>query len=111
MFTIGTVVAIDDPATFKENPDDRIQNVPCIDGTYLEDLGMNDAGRTFDVSITINRSDYGALRAYRLNKTAVQITDHRGEDLGIRSFKIKGVTYVTGCDLVQVELELLRRTD
>ena len=111
MFTIGSIVAVEDPATFREIPDDRIQNVPCIDGTYLEDLGMNDAGRTFDVSITINRSDYTTLRSYRLSKTAVQVTDHRGENLGVRGFKIKGVSYVAGCDMVQVELELLRRVD
>ncbi|MHC1760522.1 MAG: hypothetical protein AB9917_13640 [Negativicutes bacterium] len=108
MFTIGTVVALDDPSSFKETPDDRIENVPCIDDTYLEDLGLNAAGTTYDVTLTITDTGYAALLAYRAAKTKPAITDHRGNSLGNRAFKIKGSTYVDGCALRQVELEILR---
>lgn len=108
LFTIGTVVAIDDPSAFNENPDDRISNVPCIEGTYLEDLGLNSAGTTYAVTLTITDAGYAALLAYRAAGTKPAITDHRGNSLGNRAFKIKGSTFVDGCALRQVELEILR---
>lgn len=108
MFTIGTVVALDDPSSFKENPDDRISNVPCIDDTYLEDLGINPSGTTYDVTLTITDAGYAALLAYRTAGTKPAITDHRGNSLGARAFKIKSSAFVQGCALRQVELEILR---
>ena len=107
LFTIGTVKAIEDPSSFSEHTDDRISNVPCIDGTYLEDLGVNTAGTTYDVTITITDADYAALLAYRAAKTKPSTTDHRGNSLGSRAFKIKSSTYVEGCAYRQVELEIL----
>lgn len=108
MFRIGSVVAIEDPSTFKVSEDDRIQNVPVIGGVYLEDLGLIDAGKTYDVTLTIAAADYDVLRGYRLAGTAPAMTDHRGNSLGSRAFRIKGKTYVEGCDLVEVELEILK---
>lgn len=108
MFTIGTVTAADDPAAFSERPDDRISNVPCLGGTYLEDLGLNGAGTTYEVTLTITDAGYAALLAYRAAGTKPTITDHRGNNLGARAFKIKSSTFVDGCPLRQVELEILR---
>lgn len=108
MFTIGAVVAQEDPSSFRENPDDRIAHVACIDGTYLEDLGLNEAGTTYDVTLTITDSDYGVLKGYRAAATKPSITDHRGNSLGNRAFKIKSSIYVAGCALRQVELEILK---
>jgi hypothetical protein len=108
MFKIGTVESIDDPSAFKENPDDRISNVACLDGTYLEDLGLNDAGTTYEVTLTITEAEYAVLKGYRAAGTKPAITDHRGNSLGNRAFRIKGSTYVDGCALRQVELEILR---
>ena len=107
-FTIGTVAAIEDPAAYQEKPDDRIENVDCIDGTYLEDLGLNVEGTTYSVTLTISSSDYAVLKGYRIAKTAPSIIDHRGNSLGNRGFKIKSCITVAGCDLVQVELDILR---
>ena len=111
MFTIGTVIAADDPQNFRENPDDRIQNVPCINGTYLEDLGLNVAGTTYEVTLTITDADYAALVAYRLAGTKPAIKDHRGNSLGNRAFKIKSSTFVDGCNLRLVEIEILRAVE
>ena len=111
MFTIGTVIATEDPENFKEKPDDRIQNVPCINGTYLEDLGLNAAGTTFEVTLTITDADYAALLAYRAAGAKPAMKDHRGNSLGNRAFKIKSSTFVSGCALRLVELEILRRAD
>ena len=111
MFTIGTVVATEDPENYKETPDDRIQNVPCINGTYLEDLGLNEAGTTYEVTLTITDADYAALLAYRAAGAKPTMTDHRGNSLGNRAFKIKSSTYIDGCIYRQVELEILRRAD
>ena len=108
MFTIGTVTATDDPAAFSEKPDDRITNVPCLNGTYLEDLGLNSEGTTYDVTLTITDAGYAALLAYRAAGTKPAITDHRGNSLGARAFKIKSSTFIDGCALRQVELEILR---
>ena len=110
-FSIGTVVAVEDPQSFREIPDDRIQNVPCIDGTYLEDLGLNTAGTTYEVTLTITDADYAALLAYRAAGTKPAIKDHRGNSLGNRAFRIKSSTYIDGCVYRQVELEILRRAD
>jgi hypothetical protein len=107
-FTVGTVIALDDPSSFTENPDDRIENVPCIDGTYLEDLGLNLAGTTYDVTLVISTADYATLLGYRATKTAPLVIDHRGRNLGNRGFKIKSNTIVLGCDLMQVELQILK---
>lgn len=107
-FTIGSVVAVEEPVSFRANEDDRIQNVDVIAGTYLEDLGLNDAGKTYDVTLVINSSDYATLRGYRLAGTAQAITDHRGNSLGSRHFQIKGWTTVAGLALLQVELKLLK---
>ena len=111
MFTIGTVVTTDDPESFKETPDDRIQNVPCINGTYLEDLGLNEAGTTYEVTLAITDADYAALLAYRAAGAKPAMKDHRGNSLGNRAFKIKSSTFVSGCALRLVELEILRRAD
>ena len=111
MFTIGTVVATEDPENYKETPDDRIQNVPCINDTYLEDLGLNEAGTTYEVTLTITDADYAALLAYRVAGAKPAMTDHRGNSLGNRAFKIKSSTFVSGCALRLVELEILRRAD
>ena len=111
MFTIGTVIAVDDPENFCEKPDDRIQNVPCINGTYLEDLGLNAAGTTYEVTLTITDADYAALLAYRLAGTKPAIKDHRGNSLGNRAFKIKSSTFVDGCNLRLVEIEILRAVE
>lgn len=108
MFAIGTVVAVEDPSSFREIPDDRIQNVPCIDDVYLEDLGVVPAGTTYEVTLTILASDYSALLAYRGIGAKPVIVDHRGNNLGARAFRIKGSTYIDGCAYRQVELEILR---
>jgi len=107
-FTIGTVVAVDDPSDFVEIPDDRISNVPCIDDTYLEDLGLNAAGTTYSMKLTVTDAGLAALRAYRAAGTKPAITDHRGNSLGSRAFKLGRTTYVDGCALRQVEIEILR---
>ena len=111
MFTIGTVVATEDPENYKEIPDDRVQNVPCINGTYLEDLGLNEAGTTYEVTLTINDADYAALLAYRVAGAKPAMTDHRGNSLGNRAFKIKSSTFVGGCNLRLVEIEILRAVE
>lgn len=108
MFSIGSVVSVEDPSSFREIPDDRVQNVPCIDDVYLEDLGIVPAGTTYEVTLTITNEDYAALLAYRGIGAKPAIVDHRGNNLGFRSFKIKGATYVEGCAFRQVELEILR---
>lgn len=108
MFTIGSVVAIDDPSSFKQTEDDRIQNVQVIDGVYLEDLGLIEAGRTYDVTLTITEADYAALIAYRSAGATPAMIDHRGNSLGSRAFRIKGKTTVEGCALVEVEIEILK---
>jgi hypothetical protein len=107
-FTIGTVAAVGDPVSFKANPDDRAQNIPCITGTYAEDLGYNAEGLTYNVTLIINESDWATLLGYRTGGTRPAIVDHRGNSLGGRLFKITGWTMLEGLAMRSVDLELLK---
>lgn len=108
MFTIGTVVAIGDPAYFKQIVDDRVSNNQVIGGTYLEDLGINVNGLSYETSLTLTDADFAALWAYRAAGTKPSVTDPRGNSLGARAFKIKSSVFIDGCPYRQVELEILR---
>lgn len=112
-FTIGNlvtgqVITTCDPVSYKVVVDDRISNIPVIDGTYLEDLGLNESGVSYEVTLLLTNADSSALWAWRQSKVKVAFTDHYGQSLGTRAFRIKSSTYVEGCNLRQIELEILR---
>lgn len=104
-FEIGSVKSVGDPESFGHTPDDRIQEVPCIVGAYVEDMGYHGDGPA-NCTIYISESDYNVLKGYRQSKAAVNITDHRGNFMGTKKFKITKVEYEAGTEYRKVSLEI-----
>lgn len=105
-FRIGAIESIGDPSSYKEKPDDRVVQTPCINGTFTEDLGLNESGLIVTCTITITEKDYESLLECRRSKSKVTIVTHRGMLLSNRIFKITEVAFIDGAPFRDVSLEI-----
>lgn len=105
-FKIGEVKSIGDPVSWAEQPKDRVYQTECINGTYTQDLGLDESGLVLKCSLVVSESDYQKLLEYRKLKNYPVVTDHRGNFLGNRMFKITNVQFEIGTPFRVIEIEL-----
>jgi hypothetical protein len=105
-FKIGTVESIGDPENWSEDPKDRIIVTQCINGSYVEDNGIDEEDAVISCTITVTEQDYQTLLNYRISRTPVDITTHRGIFMQARKFKITKISYIDGAAFRSVGIEI-----
>lgn len=106
---IGTVSSLGDPTQFKRKFNDRQSLEEVIDGMHVHDEGYFDEGLIISATAEFTNEDWEVLKDYWVNRTKVQVFDHRGRQYLDRRLVVKEADDSPGLNNTIVTFELWAR--